>query len=62
MMEPVILALKQHYGTEVAIIVADLDHPETAELLEEYPVLYIPAFYFIDQDGVVRFEEAGALS
>jgi cytochrome c-type biogenesis protein len=61
-MEPVIMALKQHYGDEVAIIVADLDNPRTERLLEEFAVFYIPAFYFIDANGVVVSEEAGVFS
>lgn len=61
-MEPVILALKQHYRDEVVFIVADLDNPETAMFLEEFNVLYIPAFYFINTRGEVVAEEAGVFS
>jgi cytochrome c-type biogenesis protein len=62
MMEPVIMALKQHYGSDVAIIVADLDDPQTGSFMEEYTVRYIPAFFFIDENGVVVAEEAGVFS
>ncbi len=56
------MALKEHYADDVAFIVADLDHPETERLLEEFDVFYIPAFFFIDQSGNVISEEAGTFS
>ncbi|MGM0652810.1 MAG: cytochrome c biogenesis protein CcdA, partial [Bacillota bacterium] len=56
------MALKGHYAGEVEIIVADLEQPETKPLLEEFAVHYIPAFFFIDEGGVVLFDEAGAFS
>jgi cytochrome c-type biogenesis protein len=62
MMEPVIMALKQHYSDEVAIIVADLENPQTERLLEEFTVLYIPAFFFIDARGEIVAAEAGVFS
>lgn len=61
-MEPVILALKQHYGDSVTFIIADLDNPASVKLLEEFSVFYIPAFYFIDAEGVILAEEAGYFS
>ncbi len=56
------MALEEHYAGEVAFIVADLDQPETERLLEDFTVLYIPAFFFIDRNGNVVAEEAGAFS
>ncbi len=61
-MEPVLSALKEHYAGEVEFIVADLDNPETEKLLEDFPVFYIPVFFFIDAEGVVQAEEAGVFS
>ncbi len=56
------MALKDHYGDDVAIIIADIDQPETERLLEEFEVFYIPAFIFIDDRGNIVTEEAGAFS
>ena len=56
------MALKEHYAGEVEIIVADLEQPETAPLLEEFTVLYIPAFFYIDANGNFLLEEAGAFT
>ncbi len=56
------MALQEHYGDDVAIIVADLDQPETEKLQQEFEVFYIPAFFFIDDRGVIVSEEAGAFS
>ncbi len=56
------MALKQKYAGEVEFIVADLDAPQTAALLAEFEVFYIPAFLFIDSQGVVVAEEAGVFS
>lgn len=56
------MALKEYYSDEVVFIIADLDNPKTEKLLEEFIVLYIPAFFFIDGKGVLTAEEAGAFS
>lgn len=61
-MEPVISALKEHYAEDVAIIVADLDNPQTQMFFTEYDVLYIPAFFFINAAGEVVASESGVLS
>jgi cytochrome c-type biogenesis protein len=62
MMEPVVTGLKEKYAGEVAIIVADLDHPQTQMFFSEFDVLYIPAFFFIKADGTVLLSEAGVFS
>ena len=62
MMEPVVTALKEQYAGEVAIIVADLDNPQTQMFFSEFDVLYIPAFFFIKADGTVLLSEAGVFS
>ncbi len=62
MMEPVVTALKEQYAGEVAIIVADLDNPQTQMFFNEFEVLYIPAYFFIKPDGTVLLEEAGVFS
>jgi len=56
------LALQEYYSGEVVFIVADLDNPETEKLLEEFIVLYIPVFFFIDQKGAIIAEEAGVFN
>lgn len=58
-MEPVIMALKQHYGDSVAIIVADVANPETSLFLDYFNVPYVPAFFFINSEGEVVGAEAG---
>ena len=61
-MEPVVTALKEQYAGEVAIIVADLDNPQTQMFFGEFDILYIPAFFFIKADGTVLLKEAGVFS
>jgi len=61
-MEPVVTALKKQYAGEVAIIVADLDNPQTQMFFGEFDILYIPAFFFIKADGTVLLKEAGVFS
>ncbi len=56
------MALKEHYADKAVFIIADLDRPETEKLLEEFAVFYIPAFFFIDEKGVIVAEEAGTFS
>ncbi|MDY6826869.1 MAG: cytochrome c biogenesis protein [Bacillota bacterium] len=52
-------ALEDQYGEKVEFIIADLDNPQSERLAEELPVMYIPAFYFIDENGSVVEERAG---
>jgi cytochrome c-type biogenesis protein len=61
-MEPVMMALKQHYAGEVVFIVADLDNPQSVLFREEFDIYYIPDFYFINADGVIVAREAGVFS
>jgi len=58
----VVTALKKQYAGEVAIIVADLDNPQTQMFFGEFDILYIPAFFFIKADGTVLLKEAGVFS
>jgi cytochrome c-type biogenesis protein len=61
-MEPVMMALKQHYAGEVVFIVADLENPQSALFREEFDIYYIPDFIFINAEGVVVAREAGVFS
>ena len=61
-MEPVVTELKDYYQGKIAVIVADLDHPQTEMFFNEFDVLYIPAFFFINQEGAVLIQEAGVFS
>jgi cytochrome c-type biogenesis protein len=56
------MALKERYAGEVVFIVADLDNPQTAMFFDQFNVLYIPDFYFIDADGVIVAREAGVFT
>ncbi|MDW7730521.1 MAG: cytochrome c biogenesis protein CcdA [Bacillota bacterium] len=56
------MALKERYANEVVFIVADLDNPQTDLFFEQFNILYIPDFYFIDADGVIAAREAGVLT
>ncbi|MFO7951482.1 MAG: cytochrome c biogenesis protein CcdA [Bacillota bacterium] len=61
-MEPVVMALKEEYSGQAEFIVVNLDHRESEKLVEKHEVLYIPAFYFINSQGKIVAEEAGALN
>ncbi len=58
------MALKEHYAGEIEFIVADIDTPESKELLklEQFDAPYIPIFYFLDGDGNTVSAEAGVFS
>ncbi len=55
------MALKDHYGNDIEIIVADLENPHTERLIEAggFNVLYIPMFVFVDSEGEIVSKEAG---
>jgi cytochrome c-type biogenesis protein len=61
-MEPVVTALKEKFTDEVAVIVADLDHPQTQMFFNDFNVLYIPAFFFINAEGLIVLNEAGVFN
>ncbi len=63
-MEPVIMALKDHYGGDVEFIIADFNSPETYQLIEGegFEFSYIPMFYFIDGQGTIVSGEAGVFN
>lgn len=58
------MALKEHYAGEVEFIVADLDNPNTMQLIAEegFQVLYIPMFVFVDNEREIVSDEAGVFS
>lgn len=53
------MALKQEFEQEVVFIVADVDDPEGQRLARDFQVRSIPAFFYIDRDGLVIAEDAG---
>jgi len=55
------MALKEEYADEVVFVIADLDNPLSVKLTEEYNVLFIPAFFFINAKGEVMAQESGFL-
>ena len=56
------MALEEQYGEHVEFIIADLDNPQSEKLTAELPVMYIPAYYFIDESGRVVEERAGVFA
>jgi len=56
------MALKQDYDQQVVFIVADLDNQQTEKFFEQFDILYIPDFYFIDSEGVIVSRDAGILT
>ncbi len=55
------MALQDHYAGQVEFIVADLDNPNTMQLVAEegFQVLYIPMFVFVDVEREIVSIEAG---
>lgn len=61
-MEPVIPALKNHYGENVAIIVIDFNNPQAPQFLDYFSVPYVPAFFFISAESELVLAEAGVFN
>ena len=61
-MQPVVQALAEKYGTKIRFIVADINTEKGNILANEYQVMYIPAFFFLDKEGKVVDSYVGALT
>lgn len=59
-MEPVVLALEEKYDKDITFIVVDIDDPQGQVLAQQFDINYIPAFFVIDQQGQITYNDTGA--
>jgi len=61
-MEPVVLALEKKYSQKINFIVVDIDDPQGQVLAKQFNVYYIPAFFVLDQQGQITYNDTGPQS
>jgi len=58
----VVLALEKKYGNNTNFIVADIDTPQGQALAKQFDIYYIPAFFVINEQGQVTYNDSGPQS
>jgi cytochrome c-type biogenesis protein len=61
-MEPVVLALEKKYSEKINFIVIDIDDQEGQVLSKQFNIYYIPAFFVLDQQGQITYNDTGPQS
>jgi len=58
----VVLALEKKYSNNINFIVVDVDDPQGQVLAQKFDIYYIPAFFVIDQQGQITYNDTGPQS
>jgi len=61
-MEPVLLALEKKYDPTINFIIVDIDDPQGQVLSKQFNIYYIPAYFVIDQQGQITYNDTGPQS
>ena len=61
-MEPVVLALEKKYSEKINFIVVDVDDQEGQVLSKQFNINYIPAFFVLNQQGQITYNDTGPQS
>lgn len=56
------LALKKKYDHNIDFIVVDIDDPQGQVLAKQFNIYYIPAYFVIDQQGQITYNDTGPQS
>ena len=54
-----VLALEKKYSEKVKFIIVDIDDPQGQALAQQFDIYYIPAFFVIDQQGQITYNDSG---
>ena len=57
-----VLALEKKYSNNINFIVVDVDDPQGQVLAQKFDIYYIPAFFVIDQQGQITYNDTGPQS
>ena len=61
-LEKVAAPVKLEYNDQISYIRVDVNDAANRDLLQQYPVTYIPASFIMDKDGIVIFSAEGVLT
>ena len=56
------LALEKKYSEKINFIVVDIDDQEGQALSKQFNIYYIPAFFVLDQQGQITYNDTGPQS
>ena len=57
-----VLALEKEYSNKINFIVVDIDDPQGQVLAKQFDIYYIPAFFVLDQQGQITYNDTGPQS
>lgn len=57
-----VLALEEKYSKNTNFIIVDIDDPQGQVLAKQFDIYYIPAFFVIDQQGQITYNDTGPQS
>ena len=57
-----VLALEKKYSNTINFIVVDIDDPQGQVLAKQFDIYYIPAFFVINQQGQITYNNTGPQS
>lgn len=57
-----VLALEKKYSDNINFIIVDVDDPQGQVLAQQFDINYIPAFFVIDQQGQITYNDTGPQS
>lgn len=57
-----VLALEEKYSKNTNFIVVDIDDPQGQVLAKQFDIYYIPAFFVLDQQGQITYNDTGPQS
>jgi len=58
----VVLALEEKYSKNTNFIIVDIDDPQGQVLAKQFDIYYIPAFFVLDQQGQITYNDTGPQS
>jgi cytochrome c-type biogenesis protein len=62
-MEPVILALEEKYDKKIAFIIVNVDdRTEGTQMIKDFGVYSIPAFFYLNRQGEIIGKDEGVKS
>lgn len=57
-----VLALEKKYSDSINFIVVDIDDPQGQALAQQFKIYYIPAFFIINEQGQITYNDTGPQS
>lgn len=57
-----VLALEKEYSSKINFIIVDIDDPQGQALIQQFNIYYIPAFFVLNEQGQITYNDTGPQS